>query len=162
MLIGQTNGNTGVMAGTLLVHREYYFCLKLCKLILILYIQNGLLYLLRPGGGAFITSKPIMLRPPKLHRIRYSSFPASGYNAKYGIPRKKLFWKLKSASDIFFFLKLHWETKVLRHFRKVAPFCVMDIPISFLCLPQPLPPKVNGVFWTLKSFFYFRKHWFGG
>ena len=53
-------------------------------------------------------------------------------------------------------------TKVLRHFRKIAPFCIVDIPIPFPCLPQPLPPKINVVFWTLKSFFYFRQHWFGG
>ena len=49
-------------------------------------------------------------------------------------------------------------TKVLRHFRKMAPFCIVDIPIPFPCLPQPLPPKINVVFWTLKSFFYFRQH----
>ena len=58
--------------------------------------------------------------------------------------------------------KLQWGTKVLRHFRKMAPFCIVDIPIPFPCLPQPLPPKINVVFWTLKSFFYFRQHWFGG
>ena len=53
-------------------------------------------------------------------------------------------------------------TKVLRHFRKMTPFCVVDKPILFPCLPHSLPPKINVVFWTQKSFFYFRKHWFGG
>ena len=48
-------------------------------------------------------------------------------------------------------------TKVLTHFRKTAPFCIVDILIPFPCLPQPLPPKINVVFWTLKSFFYFRR-----
>ena len=58
--------------------------------------------------------------------------------------------------------QLQWGTKVLTHFRKMAPFCVVDILIPFPCLPQPLPPKINVEFWTLKSFFYFRQHWFGG
>ena len=58
--------------------------------------------------------------------------------------------------------RLQWGTKVLRHFRKMAPFCIVDILIPFPCLPQPLPPKINVEFWTLKSFFYFRQHWFGG
>ena len=57
--------------------------------------------------------------------------------------------------------ELQWGTKVLRHFRKMAPFCKVDIPILLPCLPQPLPPKINVVFWALKSFFYFRQHWFG-
>ena len=47
-------------------------------------------------------------------------------------------------------------TKVLTHFCKTSPFCIVDILIPFPCLPQPLPPKINVVFWTLKSFFYFR------
>ena len=80
-------GSAIFMAGTLSVHCKYYFCLKLCKLILILYIQTGL-FLLPATGGPSITSKPIMLLPPKLHRIRYSSFPTSGHNAKYGVPRE--------------------------------------------------------------------------
>ena len=58
--------------------------------------------------------------------------------------------------------ELQWGTKVLRHFPKMAPFCIVGIPIPFPCLPQPLPPKINVVFWTLKSFFYFRQHWLGG
>ena len=58
--------------------------------------------------------------------------------------------------------KLQWGTKVLRHFCKMAPFWIVDLPIPFPCLPPPLPPKINVVFWTLKSFFYFRQHWFGG
>ena len=57
---------------------------------------------------------------------------------------------------------LQWGTKVLTHFRKMAPFCTVDILIPFPCLPQPLSPKINVEFWTLKSFFYFRQHWFGG
>ena len=52
--------------------------------------------------------------------------------------------------------------KCMRHFRKMAPFWIVDLPIPFPCLPPPLPPKINVVFWTLKSFFYFRQHWFGG
>ena len=40
----------------------------------------------------------------------------------------------------------------------MAPFCIVDILIPFPCLPQPLPPKINVEFWTLKSFFYFRQH----
>ena len=63
---------------------------------------------------------------------------------------------------LLLFTYLQWGTKVLRHFLKMAPFCIVDIPIPFPCLPQPLPPKINVVFWTLKSFFYFRQHWFGG
>ena len=58
--------------------------------------------------------------------------------------------------------ELQWGTKVLRHFRKMAPFWIVDLPIPFPCLPPSLPPKINVVFWTLKSFFYFRQHWFGG
>ena len=57
---------------------------------------------------------------------------------------------------------LQWGTKVLTHFHKMAPFCIVDILIPFPCLPQPLPPKINVEFWTLKSFFYFRQHWFVG
>ena len=64
--------------------------------------------------------------------------------------------------SISFVSKPWWGTKVLRHFRKMAPFSIVDIPIPFPCLPQPLPPKINVVFWALKSFFYFRQHWFGG
>ena len=60
------------------------------------------------------------------------------------------------------FINLQWRTKVLTHFRKMAPFCIVDILIPFPCLPQPLPPKINVEFWTLKSSFYFRQHWFGG
>ena len=48
---------------------------------------------------------------------------------------------------------LQWGTKVLRHFRKMTPFCMGDIPIPFPCLPQPLPPKINVEFWSLKSLF---------
>ena len=48
---------------------------------------------------------------------------------------------------------LQWGTKVLRHVRKMTPFCMVDIPIPFPCLPQPLPLKINVEFWTLKSFF---------
>ena len=44
-------------------------------------------------------------------------------------------------------------TKVLTDLPKTAPFCIVDILIPFPCLPQPLPPKMNVVFWTLKSFF---------
>ena len=44
----------------------------------------------------------------------------------------------------------------------MAPFCIVDILISFPCLPQPLTPKINVEFWSLKSLFYFRQHWFGG
>ena len=58
--------------------------------------------------------------------------------------------------------KLQWVTKVLRHFCKMAPFYVVDIRIPFPYLPQPLATKANVVYWTLKSFFYFRHHWFGG
>ena len=37
---------------------------------------------------------------------------------------------------------LQWGTKVLlRNFRKMAPFCIVDIPIPFPCLPQPLLPE---------------------
>ena len=43
--------------------------------------------------------------------------------------------------------------KVSTHFRKMALFCIVDILIPFPCLPQPLPPKINVKFWTLKSFF---------
>ena len=57
---------------------------------------------------------------------------------------------------------LQWGTKVLTHFRKMAPFCIVDILIPFPCLPQPLPPKINVELWSLKSLFYFRQHWFGG
>jgi len=42
---------------------------------------------------------------------------------------------------------------VLTHFRKMAPFCIVDILIPLPCLPQPLPPEINVEFWTLKSFF---------
>ena len=59
------------------------------------------------------------------------------------------------------FWRLQWGTKVLRHFRKMAPFCIVDILIPFSCLPQPLFPKINVEFWTLKSFFHLRQHWFG-
>ena len=37
--------------------------------------------------------------------------------------------------------ELQWGTKVLTHFRKMAPFCIVDILIPFPCLPQPLPPQ---------------------
>ena len=50
------------------------------------------------------------------------------------------------------------RAKVLTHFHKMAPFCIVDILISFPCLPQPLPPKINVEFWSLESFFYFRQH----
>ena len=36
---------------------------------------------------------------------------------------------------------LQWGTKVLTHFHKMAPFCIVDILIPFPCLPQPLPPQ---------------------
>ena len=49
---------------------------------------------------------------------------------------------------------------MFRHFHKVAPFYIVDISIPFPCLPQPSPPKINVVLWTLKSFSYFRQHWF--
>ena len=68
----------------------------------------------------------------------------------------------KVCVQIIYWSKLQWGTKVLTHFRKRAPFCIVDILIPFPCLPQPLPPKINVEFWTLKSFFYFRQHWFGG
>ena len=61
-----------------------------------------------------------------------------------------------------FSVELQWGTKVLGHFPKMVPFCIVDRPIPFPCLPQPLPPKINVAVWTLKSFFYFRQHWFGG
>ena len=35
----------------------------------------------------------------------------------------------------------------------MAPFCIVDLLVSFPCLPQPLPPKLNVEFWALKSFF---------
>ena len=41
---------------------------------------------------------------------------------------------------------------MLRHFPKMAPFCIADIPIPFPCLRQALLPKINVVFWILKSF----------
>ena len=63
---------------------------------------------------------------------------------------------------IYVIRKLQRGTKVLTHFRKMAPFFIVDILIPFPCLPQPLTPKINVEFWTLKSFFYFRQHWFGG
>ena len=47
---------------------------------------------------------------------------------------------------------------MLTHFRKMAPICIVNILIPFPVLPQPLPPKINVEFWTLKSFFYFRQH----
>ena len=55
----------------------------------------------------------------------------------------------------FFFASvwLQWGTKVLTHFHKMAPFCLVDILIPFPCLQQPLSPKINVEFWTLKSFF---------
>ena len=58
--------------------------------------------------------------------------------------------------------RLQWGTKVLRHFHKMAPFWTVDLPIPFPFLPPPFPPKINVVFWALKSFFNFRQHWFGG
>ena len=42
---------------------------------------------------------------------------------------------------------------MLTHFREMVPFCIVDILTPFPCLPQPLPPKMNVEFWTLKSFF---------
>ena len=42
---------------------------------------------------------------------------------------------------------------MLTHFHKVALFCIVDLLISFPCLLQRLPPKLNVEFWTLKSFF---------
>ena len=65
------------------------------------------------------------------------------------------FW-FKSTSKyslVQYFWSLQWGTKVLTHFRKMAPFCIVDILIPFPCLPQPLPPKISVEFWTLKSFF---------
>ena len=43
-----------------------------------------------------------------------------------------------------------------------GPFLHSGHTYPLPCLPQPHPPKINVVFWTLKSFFYFRQHWFGG
>ena len=37
-------------------------------------------------------------------------------------------------------------TKVLRHFCKMASFSIVNIPVPFLCVPQPPPPKANVVF----------------
>ena len=68
-------------------------------------------------------------------------------------------WAVDDDDDVD---NLQWGTKVLRHFRKMTPFCMVDIPIPFPCLPQPLPAKINVEFWILKSFVYFRQHWFGG
>ena len=42
---------------------------------------------------------------------------------------------------------------MLTHFRKMAPFCIVDILILFPCLPQPLHPKINVEFWTSSLFF---------
>ena len=42
----------------------------------------------------------------------------------------------------------------MTHFRRMAPFCIVDILVPFPCLPQPLNPKINVEFWTLKSFFF--------
>ena len=55
-----------------------------------------------------------------------------------------------------------WNWPLPVHFRKMAPFLIVELPIPFPCLPPPLPPKINVVFWTFKSFFYFRQHGFGG
>ena len=68
-------------------------------------------------------------------------------------------WRIVQANQALSYIQC--GTKVLRPFRKMAPFSIVDILIPFPCLPQPLPPKINVVFWTLKSFFYFRQHWFG-
>ena len=38
---------------------------------------------------------------------------------------------------------------MLTHFRKMVPFCIVDILI-------PFPPKINVEFWTLESFFLLR------
>ena len=53
-----------------------------------------------------------------------------------------------------------WDTSV--KWPLFHAFCIVDILILFPCLPQPLPPKINVVFWTLKSSSYFRQHWFVG
>ena len=37
--------------------------------------------------------------------------------------------------------ELQWGTKALRHFPKMAPFCIVGIPIPFPCLPQHLPSQ---------------------
>ena len=36
----------------------------------------------------------------------------------------------------------------------MAPFCILDIPIPFPCLPQPLPPKINVVFLDPQVFLF--------
>ena len=41
-----------------------------------------------------------------------------------------------------FYNKLQWGTKVLTHFRKMAPFCIVDIYLSpSPVYPNPFPPK---------------------
>ena len=58
-----------------------------------------------------------------------------------------------------FFVKDTRRSKCIAMLNNIRnPFCVVDIPIPFPCLPQPLPSKINVIFWTLKSFFYFRQH----
>ena len=42
--------------------------------------------------------------------------------------------------------KLQQGTKVLRHFCKMAPFCIVDIPIPFPCVPPPPSRKSDVVF----------------
>ena len=86
------------------------------------------------------------------------------YSLLASLQRKTTDWELLFVNHvviIYVIRKLQWGTKVLTHFHKMAPFCTVDILIPFPCLPQPLPPKINVEFWTLKSFFYFRQHWFG-
>ena len=53
---------------------------------------------------------------------------------------------------------LQWGTKVLRHFRKMTPFCMVDIPI-------PFPPKSMLNFGPSSLFFFTQTtliRWGGG
>ena len=60
------------------------------------------------------------------------------------------------------FRNLQWGTKVLTHFCKMAPFFIVDKPIPFPSVPLPPPPKINIVFYIIKSFFNWKQHWFRG
>ena len=42
---------------------------------------------------------------------------------------------------------------MLRHFCKMASFPIVNIPVPFLCVSQPPPPKANVVFYTLSLSF---------
>ena len=61
---------------------------------------------------------------------------------------------------IYVIRKLQWGTKVLTHFRKMAPFCIVDILI--LSTPTPSPQNQCWILDPQVFFFYFRQHWFGG